>query len=153
MRPAGQTTYNFEVAGDHTYFVGTFGVWVHNGVDCALCPVDYVISNDKFDAAAHTLANRFGGVAQVKFPSLPGSLGQREFDFVTDSYLGQTKPANFQLGSAFRDQVKGTFEAAQSLGKTPYFHFEGPPDASVLRKIDEYGARYGITPVINISPL
>jgi len=38
MRPAGQTTYNFEVAGDHTYFVGTFGVWVHNGVDCALCP-------------------------------------------------------------------------------------------------------------------
>ena len=26
-----QTVYNFEVAGTHTYFVGTGGVWAHNG--------------------------------------------------------------------------------------------------------------------------
>jgi len=25
-----KTVYNFEVAGDHTYFVGEFGTWVHN---------------------------------------------------------------------------------------------------------------------------
>jgi hypothetical protein len=28
--PRRETVYNFEVAGDHTYFVGELGVWVHN---------------------------------------------------------------------------------------------------------------------------
>ena len=32
VTPAGKraTTYNFEVADDHTYFVGQYGAWVHN---------------------------------------------------------------------------------------------------------------------------
>jgi hypothetical protein len=39
IRETGQTTYNFEIAEDHNYFVGTIGAWVHNGAgDCVVCP-------------------------------------------------------------------------------------------------------------------
>jgi RHS repeat-associated protein len=38
MRDTGQTTYNFEVAEDHNYFVGTLGFWVHNGGPGDCCP-------------------------------------------------------------------------------------------------------------------
>ncbi len=38
-------------------------------------------------------------------------------------------------------------------GRTPYVHFEGPPQAGVIAKLEEYGARYGIDPIIDVSPL
>jgi hypothetical protein len=34
--PEQHTTYNFEVADFHTYFVGTLGAWVHNAGNCLL---------------------------------------------------------------------------------------------------------------------
>jgi hypothetical protein len=34
--PSAATTYNLMVAGDHTYFVGNAGLWVHNQSEC--CP-------------------------------------------------------------------------------------------------------------------
>ncbi len=39
IRETGETTYNFEIAEDHNYFVGTIGAWVHNGAgNCVACP-------------------------------------------------------------------------------------------------------------------
>ena len=76
-----------------------------------------------------------------------------EFDAVSDLYIAQTKPANFKLGSRFRDQAKVTFETAIQTGRTPYFHFDGPPEASVLQQLAKYAQRYGIQPIIDTTPL
>jgi hypothetical protein len=65
----------------------------------------------------------------------------------------RAKPAGFQLGSAFRNQAKATFEAAIKTGRAPYFHFEGAPQQDVLTKLAEYAKRYGIDPVIDTQPL
>jgi len=102
------------------------------------------------DPAADEIARRLGGESRVKFP---GRFNDREFDVVTDTLLGQTKPANFQLGSAFRNQAKATFEAALEIGRTPYFHFDGPPSPAVIAKLQEYAQRYGIDPIIDTTPL
>ena len=102
------------------------------------------------DPAADVMAERLGGASSIAFV---GKFDEREFDFYSEEYIGQTKPANFQFGSGFRRQAKGTFEAAVSLGKVPYFHFEGPPGPGVIEKLREYAVRYGIGPVIDISPL
>jgi RHS repeat-associated protein len=72
------------------------------------------------DPAAEALAARIGGVSSVKFP---GKFKDREFDVLSDKYIGQTKPANFKMGGAFRNRAKATFEAAQELGLQPYFSF------------------------------
>jgi RHS repeat-associated protein len=101
------------------------------------------------DPAAKALATRLGGRASVRFA---GDATGREFDTVSDLYVAQTKPANFQLGSAFRNQAKATFEAALNTGRTPYFHFEGEPGPGVVSKLLEYGNRYGIDPVIDTIP-
>jgi len=57
------------------------------------------------------------------------------------------------MGSAFRKQAKATFEAAIELGKTPYFHFDGPPQRGVIEKLQEYSRRYGVEVVIDTQPL
>jgi hypothetical protein len=101
------------------------------------------------DPAAKALAERLGGQASVRFA---GDATGREFDAVSELYVAQTKPAGFQLGSAFRNQAKATFEAALNTGRTPYFHFEGEPGAGVINKLLEYGNRYGIDPVIDTVP-
>ena len=56
------------------------------------------------------------------------------------------------MGSAFRNQAKATFEAAIELGRKPYFHFDGAPSSAVIDKLNDYGRRYGITPVIDTKP-
>ncbi|MGH3628308.1 MAG: restriction endonuclease fold toxin [Sciscionella sp.] len=105
---------------------------------------------NKPDPAADKLADKIGGVSRVRFENDP--IG-REFDAVSDDYLAQSKPAGFKMGSQFRYQAKATFETGIATGRTPYFHFEGPPDPGVLRKISEYAKRYGVQPVIDIGPL
>jgi hypothetical protein len=54
-----------------------------------------------------------------------------------------------QLGSAFRNQAKATFEMALQTGRTPCFQFSGEPGAGVLDKLAEYAERYGPEPVID----
>ncbi|MCZ4122653.1 restriction endonuclease fold toxin [Streptomyces sp. H39-S7] len=104
----------------------------------------------KPDPAADALAERLGGVSRVRFKYDPAG---REYDAISDRYVAQSKPAGFRMGSAFRNQAKATFEAAIKSGRTPYFHFEGPPEPGVISKIQEYGNRYGIQAVIDTSPL
>jgi len=137
--------YNFQVEDFHTYHVGENGVLVHNA--------DYsgdLVKVDSPDPAADRLAERIDGESRVRFSN---DATGREFDAISDSYVAQSKPADFQLGSSFRNQAKATFEAASQNGKQPYFHFEGPPDPNVLSKISEYASRYGIEPIIDITTL
>lgn len=100
------------------------------------------------DPAANALAQRIGGVPSARFAKI-----DREFDVISDKYVAQAKPANFQLGSSFRGQAKATFEAAKATGRTPYFQFDGPPSRDVLRALERYAAKYGIKPVIDVQPL
>ena len=69
--------------------------------------------------------------------SAPGPAGA-----IGDEYVAQPKPAG-----------QATFEYAKQTGRKPYFHFEGPPEQTVINKINEYARRYGVEPVIDISPL
>lgn len=101
------------------------------------------------DRAASALAERIGGEASVRFAGGPSN----EFDAVSAEYVAQAKPANFTLNKAFRDQAKVTFEVAAQSGRTPYFQFDGPPGPGVLRTLGRYADRYGIEPVIDLTPL
>jgi hypothetical protein len=103
----------------------------------------------KADPAADKLAERIGGESRRRFEHGPDN----EFDVVSDLYVAQTKPANLTHGKEFRDQAKATFEAALATGRTPYFHFEGPPKKGVLEALARYERRYGVRPVIDLNPL
>jgi hypothetical protein len=109
-----------------------------------------LVQVNKPDPNADALAQRLGGQSRVKFSN---DRAGREFDAVSDEFVGQTKPATKQLSQDMRDQFKATFEAARQTGKRPYFHFEGTPNPRVIAKINEYGARYNIKPVIDTKPL
>lgn len=102
------------------------------------------------DSNADAMADRLGGESRVKFP---GRWEDKEFDFYTKDYIGETKQGKVSIGSAWRKQAKHVFEAAIELDRTPYFHFEVPPDANVINKLQEYAIRYGIEPVVDISPI
>src|SRR6266545_4463336 len=93
----------------------------------------------KPDPVADALAQRIGGRPRIKFSDDPDP---REFDAVSDDYIGQTKPGGLTIGSAFRKQAKATFEAAITTGRRPYFHFNGPPSADVLEALERYKQRY-----------
>ena len=101
------------------------------------------------DPDATALAERIGGTPSVRFSNDPVG---REFDAMSDQYIGQAKPKNFQLNQSFRAQAKATFEAASATGRDVYYHFNGPPAPSVVRKLNEYSQRYGVPIVIDTRP-
>lgn len=101
------------------------------------------------DPSADALAERIGGEPSVRFSNGPPN----EFDAVSNEYVAQAKPANFTLNQAFRNQAKATFETALQSGRTPYFQFDGPPGPGVLQTLARYASRYGIEPVIDLTPL
>lgn len=107
-----------------------------------------LVSVNAKDRAADLLAERIGGEASVRFANGPAN----EFDAVSSEYVAQAKPANFTLNQAFRNQAKTTFEVAVQSGRTPYFHFDGPPGPGVLQTVSRYANRYGIEPVIDLTP-
>ncbi|WP_405136007.1 restriction endonuclease fold toxin [Nocardia sp. NBC_01388] len=104
---------------------------------------------DKPDPDADKLAGRIGGQSRVRFDS--DSAG-REFDAVSDQYIAQAKPANFQVNKSFRSQARATFEAAQDTGRSVYYHFDGPPQAGVREKLQQYADEYKIDLVIDEAP-
>ena len=104
---------------------------------------------DAKDRAADLLAERIGGEPSVRFAKGPAN----EFDALSTEYVAQAKPANFTLNQAFRNQAKATFEVALQSGRTPYFQFDGPPGPGVLHALSRYADRYGIEPVIDLTPL
>lgn len=143
--------YNFQVEDFHTYHVGMQGVLVHN--ECDYNDGRYsgdLVKVSKPDPAADALADRIGGNSRMKFLNDPDG---REFDVISDKFIGQAKPNLSQYGKSWRKQTKATFEAAKQTGKRPYFQFEGKPSDSVLQKIAEYEKRYAIKCEIDITPL
>jgi Restriction endonuclease fold toxin 3 len=108
-----------------------------------------LVSVDAKDRAADLLAERIDGEASVRFANGPAN----EFDALSAEYVAQAKPANFTLNQAFRNQAKVTFEVALQSGRTPYFQFDGPPGPGVLHTLSRYADRYGIEPVIDLTPL
>ncbi|MFD5078903.1 putative T7SS-secreted protein [Streptomyces sp. NPDC058371] len=109
-----------------------------------------LVKVNKPDPAADALAERLGGESRVKFEHDPKG---REIDAISDDYVAQSKPGGMQMGSALRNQAKATFEYGIQSGRTPYFHFDGEPGPGVIAKLQEYGRRYGIEPVIDTTPL
>ncbi|MGW6249382.1 putative T7SS-secreted protein [Streptomyces roseolus] len=109
-----------------------------------------LIEVTKPDADADKLAEKLGGEPRRRFANDPDG---REFDAISDEYVAQAKPADFTLNKKFRKQAQATFEAALQSGRTPYFHFDGPPGPGVIDKLQEYGRRYGVEPVIDTTPL
>jgi hypothetical protein len=107
-----------------------------------------LVSVNVKDRAADLLAERIGGEASVRFANGPAN----EFDAVSSEYIAQAKPANFTLNQAFRNQAKATFEVAIQSGRIPYFQFDGPPGPGVLQALSRYADRYGIGPVIDLTP-
>lgn len=108
-----------------------------------------LVSVNAKDRAADLLAERIGGKASVRFANGPSN----EFDALSAEYVAQAKPPNFTLNQAFRNQAKATFEVALQSGRTPYFQFDGQPGPGVLHTLGRYADRYGIEPVIDLTPL
>lgn len=108
-----------------------------------------LIKVDKADADADKLAARIGGESRVRFNNDPSG---REFDAVSDQYIGQAKPADFVVNKKFRAQAKASFDAAQETGRSVYYHFDGPPAAAAIAKLNEYAERYGIKLTIDTRP-
>ena len=48
---------------------------------------------------------------------------------------------------------KSDFQAAKETGRKAYFQFEGIPTDDIVRKIDEYGKRYGVDYIIDTTPV
>ena len=109
-----------------------------------------LVKVNKPDPEADKLAKRISGQSCVRFSNDPQ---KREFDVVSDKYIGQTKPALKNFGKKERNQWKATFEAAKETGRIPYFHFEGEPSQKVINQLYEYSRRYGINFVIDTKPL
>ncbi|EWM10538.1 hypothetical protein KUTG_00842 [Kutzneria sp. 744] len=109
-----------------------------------------LVKVNKPDADADKLAERIGGESRMKFENDPAG---KEYDTITDRYVAETKPANFTLNKDWRRQAKAVFDMAVKTGRTPYFHFEGPPGPGVLEALKRYAERYAIEPVIDLEPL
>jgi hypothetical protein len=104
---------------------------------------------NKPDPDADALATRIGGQPRVRFENDPQG---REFDAVNDEYIGQAKPADFQLNKNFRAQARATFKAAQETGRGVYYHFDGPPRQGVIEKLNQYARQYGVRLTIDTQP-
>lgn len=102
----------------------------------------------KEDAGADLLAEKLGGQPRMIFNNDPKG---REFDVVSDQYIGQTKTSMNNLSSQFREQAKATIEAAIETGRQAYFHFEKAPADKVIRQLREYETRYDVEIIIDIS--
>lgn len=103
----------------------------------------------KEDAGADLLATKLGGQSRMIFNNDPKG---REFDIVSDKYIGQTKTSMNSLSSQFREQAKATIEAAIETGRKAYFHFETAPADKVIRQLREYEMRFDVEIIIDISP-
>jgi uncharacterized protein YukE len=103
----------------------------------------------KLDPDAVELAKRIGGESQVCFADDPAG---KEFDVVSDKYIGEAKPGGLRLNEKFRNQAKVTFLAAKARGRDVYYHFNGPPDPDVIKKLNEYSRRYRVPVTIDVNP-
>ncbi|WP_229686879.1 restriction endonuclease fold toxin [Longimycelium tulufanense] len=107
-------------------------------------------SANKYDPQAEGLAKRIGGETQMHFANDPDG---REFDVVSDRFIGEAKPENFKLGKDFRSKARAMFNICKETGRAPYFQFQGEPHRDVIRAIQRYAKEYGIEPVVDTNPV
>ena len=105
--------------------------------------------NPQPDPAAEQLQARLGGQSRSHFAEDPI---EREFDVISDRFVAQTKPDGFTLNKDWRVQAKATIEWARKTGRASYFHFDGPPDPDVIRKLREYAQRYNVPIYVDTRP-
>ena len=105
-----------------------------------------VKSNMAYDEAAHKLAKKLKGEAQVEFSTFKNV----EFDAISKEYVGQAKPGLQSISKKFRKQAKNTFEAAKSTGRKVYYEFETKPAEDVISKLKEYSLEYDVELTIEI---
>lgn len=106
-------------------------------------------SKARGDKDAQALADLLGGTAMVEVPNLQGKI--KEFDVITDEYVGEAKPANFTRNKKYRVQVQAVFDLSDATNRTPYFAFDGPPDRDVLRVLEENAKAYNLEPIIDFG--
>ncbi|WP_339364313.1 restriction endonuclease fold toxin, partial [Vallitalea maricola] len=109
-----------------------------------------LVKVNKPDAGADALAKRLNGQSRMKFSNDPKG---KEFDAISDIFIGETKPALQTYNKSVRNQMKAAFEAAQQTDRKVYYHFEGQPAQSVIDKLYEYSNRYKIEVIIDTKPL
>lgn len=115
-------------------------------------PLKTTPTGDK-DSAAVSLALRIGGIPSVKIEGY----GDREFDVVSDKYIGQTTnsvsatktPSNY-LNPSKKAQLRETLRVAAETGRTALFEFTaGTPSTEVTdflkRNAERVGAKYEVT--------
>ena len=128
--PAGVLVYNFEVEGDHTYFVGAAGdgLWVHND-----CPGDFTVPpgntthpvpmtpEDALDTAADWLGDGYyetpgrGAGPSGVYRSVDGQRMFRMTDYDLSGHNGRVAPhVNFEQFGA-----NGTWVGNLHLGLLP----------------------------------
>ncbi|WP_211748065.1 restriction endonuclease fold toxin [Paenibacillus sp. Marseille-Q4541] len=105
--------------------------------------------SNKEDAGADLLGEKLDGQSRMIFNNDPKG---REFDVVSDKYIGQTKTSMNNLSPQFREQAKATIEAGIETGRKAYFHFETAPADKIIRQLREYEKRYEVEIIIDISP-
>ncbi|MES2061784.1 MAG: RHS repeat-associated core domain-containing protein [Bacteroidota bacterium] len=94
----------------------------------------------KYDKGAHALAEEINGVAQARFKGL-----DREFDAISDKYIGQHKPAlGDNIGGRFKEQARATFDAAKKSGREVFYRFDSRPSQKVINKLNQYSKEYGV---------
>lgn len=97
------------------------------------------------DVGAESFADRFGGTPNA---SIEG-FGNREFDMVSDQYVGQAfgpmkpgkSPAFEANGKNFlslsrRSQIRATLDAARTTGRSALFEFTGGESRRLRRQLD-----------------
>lgn len=111
-----------------------------------------IVPTGDIDPAADALAKSIGGQPSVRIEGF----GNREFDAVSDTIIGQTfdsasaigKPHNF-LSKSRVTQIRETLRAASETGRTALFEFtKGKPHKDVLDFIERNAQRAGVKYVV-----
>jgi hypothetical protein len=53
-----------------------------------------------------------------------------------------------QIGSRCGKQARCADELSLAAGRTPYFHFEGPPSDEMVKTVERCSRRYGVEMVV-----
>ena len=97
-----------------------------------------------YNEGDHALAKEISGLPQARFRG-----SDREFDAISEEYIGQHKPAlKDNFGKDFKKQALATFGAAASTGRGGYYRFDGKPGDKVLQKLQQYSSEFRVKLVI-----
>ena len=157
IRKVGETTYNFEIAEDHNYFVGTSGFWVHNGGgSCVLCPpinAEHIFHgeiNRRSMAVGFHHAASMGSESYARITSMvspPNAQGVfvanvEVFDRISGVWIAKRSPSSFFPDSWSRTQVMAEIKSAygnQTVQRGNYFQGTSTSGVEIGGYLDSSG--------------